>query len=273
LASEKPVVRGRVSLLKVPLDIIPPDDLPEIVYNHLLQPADVSVNVGVATGAVSGASGIRKQGKDIVLLSVWDLLRARGGEYRDYVLRASMVIPISKSLINGARFLTGKTLVRYMPFYFFINLLSILENREFTIYLLGGNEKILRRVENNIHTTFPRLRIIGRCVAKFKKQEEGAILEAIRKASPHLLIVGRGVKGGELWIARNSSKLGSGLRIWCSDLFDVFAEKKRRPSDGMFNLGLESLFYFVRSPLKFFRIFSYMRFKSLLLIYKIMGKD
>ena len=258
---QAPVKRGRISLLRVPLDIVPSEELSDTVCDLLLnQPSPDSEN--------------KKQGHDVILLSLWDLLRARrSGEYRDYVYHASMVVPISKSLVSGARFLTGKIPVRYMPFYFFIDLLSILESREFTVYLLGGKEKVLKRVENNIHQTFPRLRIVGRCKASFRKQDESAIVETIRKTDPHLLIVGGGIRGGELWIARNGAKLNRGLRIWCSDLFDVFAEKRGRPVQKVFNLGLEAFYYFFRNPLRFFRIFSYFRYKFLLLIYRIMNID
>ena len=254
----EPISRGRVILLRVLLDIIPPEELPGIIYGQL-------------SGVPDNVLAVKQQ--NIVLLSIWDLLRARrNSEYRDFVYRAFMVIPISKSLISGAYFLKKKRAVRYMPFHFAIDLLGMLESREYTIYLLGGNEKTLKRAENNIQQTFPRLRVVGRR-ASFRKHEEGAIIEAIRKAAPHLLLVGRGVRGGEMWIARNDNKLNPGLRLWCSDLFDVFTEKKGRPSDGVFNHGLEAFYYTLRNPLKVFRVFNYFRYKFLLLIYKIFKKE
>ena len=254
------VSRGRITLLKVPLDIVPPDELPEIICRQLLN----------ITGDVSG----QRQGQNIVLLSLWDLLKARRNrEYRNFILHSSLVIPISKSLVSGARFLKKKVPVRYMPFHFIINLLSILENREFTVYLLGGKDRILRRVENNIHQTFPRLQIVGRCNASFRKQEEGAIVEAIRKAAPHLLLTGRGIPGGEFWISRNNEKLNRGIRLWCSDLFDVFAEKRKRPAESIFNLGLEAFYYCFRNPLRILRIFPYFYYKLLLLVYRLGNKD
>ena len=97
-------------------------------------------------------------------------------------------------------------------------------------------------------------------------------MEAIRKSSPSLLLAGKGIRGGELWIARNSSRLNSGFRIWCSDLFDVLAEKKRRPGDTVFDKGLESVGFCFRNPFKFFRIFPYFRYKLLLLSYRIFKK-
>ena len=245
--------RERVNLLNVFLDIIPPEDLLEFTLKYINSPVDNS-----------------PPGKNIVLLSLWDLLRARRNhQYRRFVHNAALVIPISKSLLSGARFLKGIAPVRYMPFHFIVELLSILESREYTVYLLGGKDDVLKKAEKNIRLTFPRLRIIGRCAASFRKHDEGAIVEAIRKTAPQLLLVGRGVRGGEMWIARNDERLNRGLRLWCSDLFNVFAKKRRRPSDRVFNLGLEAFFYCFHNPLKFFRFFSYLRYKILLLFYKL----
>lgn len=258
------LVPERLRLLRIPLDIIHPEELGDFIFELLKNKA----------GHIKAVVNNTAEGKNIVLLSLWDLLKARRNrEYRSYVINASLVVPISKSLVNGARFLRNKTPVRYMPFHFAIALLSILESREYTVYLLGGDEKILKRAENNIHQTFPRLRIIGRCRASFSKQDEDAVVEAIRKTAPQLLLVGKGVKGGELWINRNHRKLNSGIRIWCSDLFDVFAERKRRPSETIFDLGLEGIGYCFRNPLKFLRIIPYFRYKILLLIYKIFDRD
>ncbi|MDR2619402.1 MAG: WecB/TagA/CpsF family glycosyltransferase [Treponema sp.] len=268
--------RERISLLQVPLDIVPPEQLPEVVY-ELLAPPEISQRDGAETSSPlihpAPAPDPYGEGKNIVLLSLWDLLRARRNkEYRSFVLKASLVLPISKSLISGARFLTGKIPYRYMPFNFAVSLLSILERREYTAYLLGGRIKTLQKTEKNIRQTFPRLRIVGRFTGAFRKHEEPSILEAIRKAAPHLLLVGKGVRGEELWIGRNHSRLSRGLRLWCSDLFDVFAERKKRPSQGVFDRGLESLGYCLRSPVKFLRIFPYFRYKLLLLMYKIFRK-
>jgi N-acetylglucosaminyldiphosphoundecaprenol N-acetyl-beta-D-mannosaminyltransferase len=243
--------RQRVKLLTVPVDILTPEQLGPTVFDLL-------------------ASG---KEQNIVLLSVWDLLRARrNNEYRSYIMKAALVIPISRSIVSGISFLTGKKAVRYMPFDFTISLLGILEKREFSTYLLGGKKKILLRAERNIHQTFPKLHIVGRYAGYFKRQEEAILTEAIRKASPSLLLVGKGVRGEERWIARNNSLLGNSLRMWCSDLFDVFAERKKHPSRTTFENGLEWIGYCFQNPLKFFRLFPFIYYKLLLLFYKLFVK-
>jgi len=248
----------RIVLLRVPLDIVSPEELPETIAN-------LFPNEKAAYEA--------QEKRNIVLLSLWDLLRARrNNEYRNYLFNAVLVIPISKSLVSGAKFLTGKKLYRYMPFKFVISLLSILEKREYPLFLRGGKGQILKKAEKNIRATFPGLKVIGRCEGKIRKQEEPAVIEAIRKSSPSILLVGKGVRGKELWIARNSSRLNSGFRLWCSDLFEVFAEKKHRPKDAVFERGLESIGYCFKNPLKFFRVFLFVYYCLLLLAHKISRK-
>jgi len=244
--------RERISFLKVPIDIVQPDQLDRLTYNMLAEGKE----------------------QNIVLLSVWDLLRARSNaEYRDYVNKAALVIPISKSIIRGIQFLQGKQAVRYMPFNFIIKFLKILEQYEYSSYLLGGKKRVLIKIEKNLRETFPELRIVGRYPGGFKTQEEPVIIEAIRKASPSLLLVGKGVRGGECWISRNSRRLGKGFRLWCSDLFDVFAERKRHPSERVFELGLEWVGYTMQNPIKLFRFFPFMYYNILLLAYKMFKKQ
>jgi len=241
----------RIKLLNVPIDIVPPEQLGAVVYDLL--------------------SGDKEH--NIILLSLWDLLKARRNEdYGSYVSKASLVIPISKSLISGIKFLTGQKAYRYMPFDFIINILTTLENREFSCYLLGGRNKILQKTEKNLKQTFPKLRLVGRFPGYFKKQDEPTIIQAIRKASPSLLLAGKGVRGRERWIHRNTASLGKGMRLWCSDIFEVFAEKKKHPSRSVFNKGLECIGYCFQKPHKFFRIFLYMYYKLLLLVYKLSKK-
>jgi N-acetylglucosaminyldiphosphoundecaprenol N-acetyl-beta-D-mannosaminyltransferase len=238
----------RVNLLNVPVDIISPDQLGPFVYDLLKEDKE----------------------HNIVLLSLWDLLRARrNGEYRAYVQRAALVIPIAKSIISGVKFLTGKKAYRYMPFDIIVSLLTILEDRELSCYILGGKTKVLLKTEKNIRQTFPRLRIVGRFPGYFRRQEEATIIKAIKKASPSLLLAGKGIRGKERWIARNNLSLGKGMRLWCSDIYDVFAERKKHPSRAAFESGLEWIGYCFQNPFKFFRIFPYFYYKILLLINKI----
>jgi len=87
LAASQDQARERVTFLKIPIDIVEPNRLGLLAFQLLTEGKE----------------------QNIVLLSLWDLLRARrNAEYRDYVKNAALVIPISKSIISGIRFLLGK---------------------------------------------------------------------------------------------------------------------------------------------------------------------
>jgi N-acetylglucosaminyldiphosphoundecaprenol N-acetyl-beta-D-mannosaminyltransferase len=143
--------RERISFLKVPIDIVKPEQLDRLTYNLLAEGKE----------------------QNVVLLSVWDLLRARrNSEYRSYINKAALVIPISKSIIRGIQFLQGKQAVRYMPFNFVIKLLTILEQYEYSSYLFGGKKRVLLKIEKNLRETFPGLRIVGRYPGWFRPHDE-----------------------------------------------------------------------------------------------------
>jgi N-acetylglucosaminyldiphosphoundecaprenol N-acetyl-beta-D-mannosaminyltransferase len=231
----------------------------------------VSVDI-LPEGEIEGLIDRFADGKNhqIVLLSLWDLMRARrSGEFRTMIEGASLVLPISLSIVKGARFLHRAEPVRYMPFDFVVKLLAALEQRGKSAYLLGGTRSSIQKAEGNIKSTFPGLRVVGRYAGRYPKQMEGAIIEAVKKATPTLLLVGKGVPGRERWIPRNLARFGSGVYLWCSDLFEVFAERRSKPSRALFRRGLEWLRSSLLRPWKWYRAFVYLWYCVLLLVARL----
>ena len=104
----------RINLIGVPVDIIKIQDLELSVLELLSKPGT----------------------KQIVFLSVWDLLKARHkGEFQDYVNSADMIIPVSKSILRGAAFLKKKVPVRHNQFKIIINILSVLDSHLKSLYI------------------------------------------------------------------------------------------------------------------------------------------
>ncbi len=240
----------RISVLSIPVDILPEDKIEEAVKRLF-------------------SSGKNQQ---IILASVWDLMKARRvPEVRAMFNNAGLVIPISLSLVKGAKFLKREAPVRYMPFDFIIKLMGVLERYGKTVYLLGSRKKNLQAAERNIRVTFPGLRVVGRHAGFYGRTKEGDILQAVKKSTPSLLMVGRGVSGKERWIPRNQKNFDSGLYLWCDDVFDIFAEKRYRVSKATFKRGLEWIPYTLAKPWKFGRIFIFFWYKILLLAYRIRG--
>ncbi|MBN2873652.1 MAG: WecB/TagA/CpsF family glycosyltransferase [Spirochaetales bacterium] len=241
----------RINVLRVPVDIVAPEDLEEVI------------------------KAMYSDGKNhqIVLLSTADLMRARrSGEFRSMIAGASLVVPISMAIVRTARFQRRPVPYRYEPFDFIVRLLSILERWGKSAYLFGGSPKSLVKATKNLKTTFPGLRIVGSHSARIHRTYLPRIVEAIRKASPTLLLVGRGVPGSERWIPRTMKQFNAGLQLWCSDVFDVFAERRSRPPEALFKRGLEWLHYAPRHPWIVLRIFMMMWLKTVSLWYRLRRK-
>lgn len=241
----------RISILNVPVDILPEEKFEDVIKCLY-------------------ADGKNHQ---IVLLSTFDLIKARRtGEFRTMVQSASLVIPISKPIIKASVFLKRPVPVRYEPFDFIIRLLGVLGQYGKSLYVFGGTRRLVKQATENIRKTFPSLKLVGKHEGHFPKDYQFNIIQAIRKATPTLLLIGKGVPWGERWIFRTMNHFTSGMYLWGSDVLEVFAKKWERPSRAMFDKGREWSFYVMRKPWKVFRIFPFMWFKVLVLLYRIIGK-
>jgi N-acetylglucosaminyldiphosphoundecaprenol N-acetyl-beta-D-mannosaminyltransferase len=212
------------------------------------------------------------QGHQIVLLTSRKLLRSRRDlDYLQCLRKSDLVLPVSKGVIKGARFQKKRALHRYNPFEFIIRLLGLAEKLDQSIYLLGSRKEELEQAEKNLKVSFPDLKVVGRYSGYFDKTMERNIVLAIRKASPGFLLVGRGVPDQDKWIARNRQHFNPGVYIWVDNCFEIFSGKERNISKQVFKMGMESVADLPKRPWKIFKIFPFLYFKLLVLIYRIRG--
>ncbi|TFG62975.1 MAG: WecB/TagA/CpsF family glycosyltransferase [Spirochaetales bacterium] len=242
--------KKRVDFLRVPIDILSGDDLEESVKEMLAS----------------------KEFHQIVLLNLKGLLRARRNMEFLYCLKhASLVLPVSGSIVRGAKFLRRGALNRFMPFDFTIKLLGILEKYKHTLYLLGHKKELLVKAETNLRASFPDIRLVGRFNGYFPKQNQKDILTAVKKASPSLLLAGGGLPKKNLWIYSNRKNFNPGIFMWAGPCFDVFSGKKSRPSRQLWEKGLDFLPALLSHPWRIVNIFVYLYYWIILLIYRIGG--
>lgn len=241
----------RIKVLGVPVDVCSQEDFENEVMELLARP---------------GA-------KQIVFLSVWGLLKARGkNNFAECVQNADLILPVSKSIINGAAFLHKKTPSRYNPFPAVINLLSILESHMKTLYMLGGRKKVLQKAHGNVRKTFPGLNIVGGYVGYYQRTMEDNIIQAIYKASPSMVLVSDGIKEKDCWSFNRRNRFSNSIFVYYKDAFGIFSEHTKRVKESTFEKGLEVFQEILRNPLKVFLIFPFMYYKLLLVWYRVFKK-
>lgn len=242
----------RIKILGVPVDILRPEDLEIEILELLAKPGT----------------------KQIMFLTIWDLLKARRrGEFQDCVNNADLIIPVSKSIINGANFLKKEIPVRYNPFTAVINILSVLDSHFKTIYLLGSRGQTLHIAERNLRDTYPGLRIVGRYVGYYPKSMEKDIIQSIYKSSPSLVLVSEGVREKNLWSYKRRNQFSSSIFIYYHDALGVFSKRIKRVDEKTFERGHEIYHEILRNPFKLFLVFPFLNYVLTLLIHKIFKKD
>lgn len=241
-------MKRRLIFTKIPLDHVDEESL-EFVVQELVS---------------------QNRNHHIVLLDFPGFMKARrNADYRALLNSASLIIPVSRTLQRGYRYIRKTELPVYMAFDFVIRLLGILEKHGWSAYLFSSRPNDLARATGNLRTSFPGLKIIGRHAGYYSAELEEDIILAIRKASPTLLLAGKGVPSREGWIRKNIDRLNPGLYLWCRDCFDIFCGNKPRPRRKPWERGLDGLQGAVSKPWRFFRVFLYLYYWILLTVYRI----
>jgi N-acetylglucosaminyldiphosphoundecaprenol N-acetyl-beta-D-mannosaminyltransferase len=238
----------RVYFLKVPVDIVDQETL----ISHLKQLLKEKIHHQICFLTMRGLFKARRQ---------WN--------YYKCIAESSLILPVSKGIVRGGRFLHLGHFTRYNPFDTIISILHMAEENGYSVYLLGAQKQVLEKAERNLRTSFPALKIIGRFSGYFNQQMEKDVILAIKKSHPSLLLVGKGMKDKELWIFRNRKKFNPGISMWVDNSFEIFSGDEKYISPGVFKAGLEGVSNIFKKPWKVFRIFSYLYFNILLLFYKI----
>jgi N-acetylglucosaminyldiphosphoundecaprenol N-acetyl-beta-D-mannosaminyltransferase len=241
----------RTHILRVPVDAFSKDDLGSIIDD------------------------LREQDgrHHIVMLTTEGLMRARRNAlYRKTLHEASLVVPISLGLQRAATFLERPSVEAQTTFRFVIRLLGLLEERGATYYLLGLRRRHLTRVEENLRLTFPGLRLVGRHPGYYSQDRESDIVTAIRKASPNLVLIGSGIRGGDSWVRSNKRTFAPGIYLWVPEVLEVFADVRRKPPATRAGRVLRRFRGVLSHPWRLGKAFLFLWFGILLLFARIFGK-
>lgn len=214
--------------------------------------------------------GVRR----VIFLTIWGLLKARHNkEWRNCIEQSDLILPVSKSILRGAAFLKKNVPARWNPFDAIIEIMSTVELRRRSLYLLGGRPMMLTQAESNVRDTFPGISIVGRYAGYFPKRTEGIVIAAIKKSAPSLVLLSDGLKDRDLWAYRRSEQLKSGIFVYYQDTLGIFSGRIHRISQKSFEKGHEMLLEILHNPFKVFYIFPFMWYKVVLLFYRLFRKD
>ena len=172
----------------------------------------------------------------------------RAPDLRDILARAALVVADGVGVVWGSRQL-GRPLPGRVPG---IDLATRLcgeaARRGWRVYLLGGAPGVAAAAAARLRESHPRITIVGTGSGYFGSDEDRDVVQAIRDASPTLLLAGLGSPQQERWLSRHLEALGAPVAMGVGGTIDVWAGRARRAPRIMQALGLEWCYRLIRQP-------------------------
>ncbi|HSD87564.1 MAG TPA: WecB/TagA/CpsF family glycosyltransferase [Kofleriaceae bacterium] len=127
-------------------------------------------------------------------------------------------------------------------------LLAHAGQRDYSVYLLGAKDEIVRACVAKAQKEHPSLRIAGYRNGYFRRDEEDELVAAIRAANPDILFLGFGTPAKEYFMHRHYRALGVPFVMGVGGSFDVYAGLVARAPRWMQRAGLEWAFRLAQEP-------------------------
>ncbi len=121
----------------------------------------------------------------------------------------------------------------------------------YRIFLLGGEEGVPDAAARVLVERHPGLQVVGAYsppVGPFSEEEDRKMVDMIKQAQPHILLVAFGAPKQDIWIAKHQRQIGVPLAIGVGGVFNFLTGRVRRAPVWMQQRGLEWLYRVTQEP-------------------------
>jgi N-acetylglucosaminyldiphosphoundecaprenol N-acetyl-beta-D-mannosaminyltransferase len=168
--------------------------------------------------------------------------------YRRTLARVGLVLPDGIGIKIGSDLLGTPLKQNVNGTDLYPRLCAMLEARQSSIFLLGGQPGVAEAVAAEIAKNWPGLRVAGLRHGFFTVAEEGAVAAEVRASAADLLLVARGVPAQDLFIDRYLPQLGVKVAMGVGGLFDFASGRIARAPQWMRETGLEWVYRLTQEP-------------------------
>ena len=127
------------------------------------------------------------------------------------------------------------------------DLFPLLEGR---VFLYGAAPGVAERAAENVRRKYPKMTVVGTADGF---GDERAVIAAVNRAEPDVLLVAKGVPKQEKWIAAHLGELRCGAVLAVGGLLDFVSGRIPRAPLWMRRLGIEWLYRLKCEPVRMFR--------------------
>ncbi len=177
-------------------------------------------------------------------------------DLRRILLDAHLVVCDGMPLVWASRWLGNALPERVAGSDLVPKLLAIAEEKNWSVYFLGGQKEVAAKAVQMVQERHPKLKIAGVMSPPFKplhEMDHATICSDIHSADPDLLFVSFGCPKQEKWIAMNYQRAGAPVTIGVGATIDFLAGNMKRAPVWMQKTGLEWLYRLLQEPRRLFK--------------------
>ncbi len=178
-------------------------------------------------------------------------LSVTDAEYRDILQQSSLVWPDGVSIVWAARFLYGKraaNVAKTTARNWVLDFGPRAVQKGLRLYILAGKPGIARKAADEMEKRWPGIKVVGFSDGYFQEKSEAAVMDEISRLSPHILLMGMGIKRQEMWWMRNRDIISIPVCVAVGALCDYLAGIESEAPVMMDRLGLEWLWRLKENP-------------------------
>ena len=159
---------------------------------------------------------------------------------------ADLVLADGIGIIKGARILGTPLKARNPGIEFAAYLMKEMAEKGLSLYLLGAKPGVAEAAGKRLAEKYPGLKIAGTHDGYF--QEDGPVIEDIRRSGADCVFVCLGAPKQELWMAKHGEAAGARLLCGLGGSLDVFAGVVERAPKFWSDHGLEWFYRLCKDP-------------------------
>lgn len=192
-------------------------------------------------------------------------------QYKKVIDQATYITADGIGVVKAAQLLNKPIPERVTGYDTMLELLKLAAEKQYSIYLLGGQQETLEKAIENIKRDYPKINIVGSHNGFFD-WDNNPIQQDIIEKKPDLIFVALGVPRQENWIAQNLPAFEKGVCIGVGGSFDVIAGTVERAPEVWQKANLEWLYRLIKQPSRWKRMLALPRFGLKILKVKVTGK-
>ncbi|MFW6022265.1 MAG: WecB/TagA/CpsF family glycosyltransferase [Halanaerobiaceae bacterium] len=218
------------------------------------------VNMGQAINEVENIIKADKKMSIVTPNSEMIVLAQQDRELARIINTADLKIPDGAGVVLASRLYRNPVTERVAGYDLMQKMLMMAAEKNNSVYLLGGEEKVIELAVKKIKDIYPTINICGYHHGFLDETTSEKVLNNINKLNPNILFIGMGVPLQEKFLNDIYHNINVNIAMTVGGSFDVLAEKVKRAPRWMQKMHLEWFYRLIQEPWRLGRMMALPKF-------------